>query len=92
MGEFRILLVIAIAILVVYVCYRIAEKKGFIPWFWLFTGGLGIILLLILPSANSQGLSEEVMKKRTGIANVIGICITVILVGGIFFLKSTSDK
>ena len=91
MMELKIVIFIALMILLVYACYRLAERKGFIPWFWLFTGGFGIIFLLLLPPANSEELTEEVIKKRTGVANVLGICFTIIVLGSILLLSNSQN-
>ena len=89
MVELKLLAFIALMILLVYACYRLAERKGFIPWFWLFSGGFGIILLLILPSAKTEGLTADVIQKRNGVANVLGICFSILILGSIILLTQS---
>ena len=55
----------------------IANKKGFNPWIWFFAGGLlGLIVILILPSANKALPDNQqlyVQRRKTG--NTAGVAI-----------------
>ena len=54
----------------------IANYKGFNPACWIFAGGLlGLIILLVLPSANNAR-DEADQKERTSAGNRVGLVVT----------------
>ena len=83
-----------IGIIGVIVMWLVARAKGFNPWCWFMAAGIpGMIVLLCMPSAASEGLDEEVRSKRRNIANRVGVILTVIcvivIVGLIVWMLST---
>lgn len=54
----------------------IASKKSFNPWIWFFAGGLlGLIVILILPSAHAALPDQELYEQRRKTGNTAGIVI-----------------
>jgi inner membrane protein involved in colicin E2 resistance len=60
--------------------FKVAEYKGFNPWAWLFSGLIGFIIMLLVPSSNADAISEEKSEKRRKIGNAIGIVVTVFVI------------
>lgn len=51
----------------------VARSKGFEPIRWVFALGIiGLIVLIVLPSAKAQGIAPEQSAARRARANVIG--------------------
>ena len=53
----------------------IAKLKGFNPFLWFFTAGLlGLILVVLLPSAKKVEKGTEEYNQRRARANWLGLC------------------
>ena len=65
-----------ISLLIVFgiINFRIAQTKGFSPYLWFFSAGLiGLIILLILPSARAvEETDQELYESRKTTGNVVG--------------------
>lgn len=65
----RLLFVIVVAVIMA----MIANKKGFNPLLWILAGGIpGFFILLFLPSANAEGISEPTRESRIKRGNIVG--------------------
>jgi hypothetical protein len=80
MQPFQITLLIVFGLINV----GIAQKKGFSPFIWFFSAGLiGLIILLILPSAKAvEETDQNLYKSRRTTGNIVGG----VLLGLIIFL------
>ncbi|MFQ5708487.1 MAG: hypothetical protein ACE5HO_13600 [bacterium] len=73
----RLLFVIVVAVTMA----MIASKKGFNPLLWVLAGGIpGFFILLFLPSANADGISEATREIRIKRRNIVGAVITTIAI------------
>jgi uncharacterized membrane protein HdeD (DUF308 family) len=67
----------------------IASKKSFNPWIWFFAGGLlGLIAILILPSAHAALPDQELYEQRRKTSNTAGIVILCIALFAILILMA----
>lgn len=80
MHPFQISLLIVFGI----INFRVAQNKGFSPFLWFFSAGLvGLIILLILPSANAvEETDPELYESRKKTGNIVGS----VLLGVIIFI------
>ena len=65
-----------IAIIYLWIIAKNAKYKGFNPWPWFLSGIFGIVVILLLPSANADDLTEETIEKRRTIGVIVGIVVT----------------
>lgn len=82
-----------ISIVVAIVMALIAKKKGFNPWLWILGAGIpGFVILLFLPSANSENIDDETKQKRIRVGNKVGAILSVIaatiLIGFLVYVES----
>ena len=69
--------------------FYIALRKGFNPWLWVLAAGLlGLIVILILPSAEAEGINDETSEKRriTGNNTGLGISVACLLILVLLYL------
>ena len=80
MHPFQVSLLIVFGI----INFRVAQTKGFSPYLWFFSAGLiGLIILLILPSAKAvEETDQGLYESRKTIGNVVGG----VLLGFIIFI------
>jgi hypothetical protein len=82
-----------IGIVVTIIMAVIAYKKGFNPLFWILSGGvIGLVVVLCLPSANAVGIDDMEKEKRRKRGNTVGavlsvIAIIIIVIGLLFALR-----
>lgn len=77
----RLLILVIVAIAMAF----IAKKKGFNPLLWVLAAGpIGLVILLFLPNAVDNSISEKANQQRAQFANMIGGFLTGVV--GIFAL------
>lgn len=68
-----------IGIVIIVIMAFIAYKKGFNPVFWILSGGvIGLVVVLCLPSANAAGIDDMEKEKRRKRGNTVGAVLSVI--------------
>ena len=69
-------LLLIIDIILIFIKYSLAKKKGYNVFYWIFAGNiLGLIILLLLPSLNKEELKNKNFIENLG--NGIGFILTV---------------
>jgi len=56
--------------------FKVADYKGFSPWALVFTGLLGFLIMLTVPSANADDISEKNSNILRLTGNIIGLVVT----------------
>ena len=71
---------LSLVVLTLIVMY-VANKKTFNPWMWLLAGSpLGLIVVALLPSADSKGTDTATCEKRRKRGNTAGISVSILQV------------
>lgn len=78
----RLLIFVVVAIAMVF----IAKRKGFNPLYWVIAGSvIGFVILLVLPAATANNLSDEERDKREKFGNSVGMLLSgIVLLFGAF--------
>ena len=72
----RLLIFIVVAIAMVF----IAKRKGFNPLYWVIAGSvIGFVILLVLPAATANNISDEERVKREKFGNSIGMLLSAVV-------------
>jgi hypothetical protein len=70
----------------------IANRKGFNGWAWMIAAGfLGLVILILLPSATESGIESEVRKNRSKTGTLVGLIISILCVVVLFLLLKLSN-
>ncbi|PWT95876.1 MAG: hypothetical protein C5B53_10725 [Candidatus Melainabacteria bacterium] len=58
--------------------WRLAKRRGYNPWCWIFSGLIGLIVLLCMPSPKTAATPEQTaLRAKRG--NITGVVITTAL-------------
>jgi uncharacterized membrane protein len=70
-----------IGIVVAIIMGVIAYRKGFNPVFWILAGGIiGLVVVLLMPSANAEGIDETERATRRRRGNITGGVLSAIII------------